>query len=40
MLYKLKELECLEKICERVGSISVGGENILNELKGILSCNT
>jgi len=36
-LYKLKELEYLERICDRVGSISVGGGNILNELKGILS---
>ena len=36
-LYKLKELEHLEKICERVGNISVGGGNMLTELKEILS---
>ena len=35
-LYKLKELEYLEKICERVGNISVGGGNLLSELRGIL----
>jgi regulator of protease activity HflC (stomatin/prohibitin superfamily) len=36
-LYKLKELEYLEKICDKVGSISVGGGNILSELRNILS---
>ena len=36
-LYKLKELEYLERICERVGNISVGGGNLLAELKEILS---
>lgn len=36
-LYKLKELEYLENICERVGSISVGGGNLLGELREILS---
>ncbi len=36
-LYKLKELEYLEKICDRVGSISVGGGNLLSELREILS---
>lgn len=36
-LYKLKELECLEKICENVGSISVsGGTDLLSQLTKIL----
>lgn len=36
-LYKLKELEYLEKICDKVGSISVGGGSLLNELQKILN---
>ena len=36
-LYKLKELEYLEKIFDKVGNISVGGGNLLTELRGILS---
>ena len=36
-LYKLKELEYLERICDRVGGISVGGGNLLSELREILS---
>ena len=36
-LYKLKKLEYLEKICDRVGNISVGGGNLLGELREILS---
>ena len=36
-LYKLKELEYLEKICDRVGSISVGGGNLLTELGGLFA---
>ena len=32
ILYKLKELEYLEKICDKVGSISVGGGNLLAEI--------
>ncbi len=36
-LYKLKELEYLEKICDKVGSISVGGGNLLTELQKIVS---
>ena len=37
MLYKLKELEYLEKICENVGSISVnGGTDLLSQLTHIL----
>jgi len=36
-LYKLKELEYLEKICDRVGNISVGGGNLLGELREIMS---
>ncbi|MDR1835320.1 MAG: slipin family protein [Fusobacteriaceae bacterium] len=36
-LYKLKELEYLEKICENVGSISVtGGADLLTQLSQIL----
>lgn len=36
-LYKLKELEYLEKICDKVGSISVGGGNLLDGLQKIMS---
>ena len=36
-LYKLKELEYVERICENVGSINLGGnENILTQLAGII----
>lgn len=36
-LYKLKELECLEKICENVGNITVsGGTDLLSQLTKIL----
>ena len=37
ILYKLKELEYLEKICDKVGNISVGGGNLLGELRDIVS---
>lgn len=36
-LYKLKKLEYLEKICDKVGTISVGGGNLLSELQKIVS---
>ena len=36
-LYKLKELEYLERICDKVGSISVGGGNLLSQLRELLS---
>lgn len=37
-LFKLKELEYLEKICDKVGTISVsGGNGILEQLKEIMS---
>jgi regulator of protease activity HflC (stomatin/prohibitin superfamily) len=36
-LYKLKEHEYLEKICDKVGSISVGGGSLLTELQKIIS---
>jgi regulator of protease activity HflC (stomatin/prohibitin superfamily) len=36
-LYKLKELEYLERICEKVGNISVGSGDLLGELREILS---
>jgi len=35
-LYKLKELEYLEKICDKVGTISVGGSDLLGELRAIM----
>ena len=35
-LYKLKELEYLERICDRIGHISVSGnDNILEQLSGL-----
>lgn len=37
VLYRLKELEYLERICDKVGSISVnGGGNILEQLAGMV----
>ncbi len=36
-LYKLKELEYLEKICDKVGNISVGNGNLLSQLGDILA---
>ncbi len=36
-LYKLKEMECLERICDKVGTISVGGGDLLGQLKGLLT---
>jgi len=35
-LYKLKELEYLEKICDKVGSVSICGGNLLAELRAIV----
>lgn len=36
-LYKLKELECLERICAQVGSINVaGGGALLEQLKALM----
>lgn len=36
-LYKLKELECLERICAQVGNINVnGGGALIEQLKGLL----
>lgn len=35
-LYRLKELEFLEWICERIGSISVIGGNFLEQLNALL----
>ncbi len=35
-LYKLKELEYLEKICENVGNLSVSGGDLLAQLRAIL----
>jgi len=40
-LYKLKELEYVERICENVGNISLNGNgNILSQLTGILNGNS
>jgi len=36
-LYKLKELEYIEKICDKVGNISVGNGNLLGQLSDILA---
>jgi len=36
-LYKLKELEYMEKICDKVESISVSGGNLLHELRTIFN---
>ena len=35
-LYKLKELEFLEKICDKVGNISLGGGGVLKSLRDLL----
>ncbi|MDR2736538.1 MAG: slipin family protein [Gracilibacteraceae bacterium] len=35
-LYKLKELEYLERICDKVGNISVGNGNLLQQLSDLL----
>ncbi len=39
-LYKLKELEYLEKICDKVGNISVGSGNLLGQLGEILTAKS
>ncbi|CAM4415905.1 slipin family protein [Paenibacillus alkaliterrae] len=40
-LYRLKELEFLEKICEKIGTISLtGGGNLLEQLNSLLSVRT
>ena len=36
-LYKLKELEYLERICERVGNISVGSGDLLEQLAKVMN---
>lgn len=39
-LYRLKELEFLEKICDRIGNISLmGGGNLLEQLNALLETN-
>ncbi len=35
-LYKLKEMECLERICAQVGNIQVGGVDLLEQLRGLV----
>lgn len=39
-LYKLKELEYMERICDKVGSISVGNGNLLGQLGELLYTRT
>lgn len=40
-LYKLKELEYIEKICDKVGNISIsGGNNLLSQLNELLCQNS
>jgi regulator of protease activity HflC (stomatin/prohibitin superfamily) len=40
-LYKLKELEYLERICDKVGSIQVSGaSNLLDQLRAIMKVST
>jgi len=40
-LYKLKELEYIERICENVGNINLNGNaDVLTQLTGILRGNT
>ncbi len=36
ILYRLKELEMIERICEKVGSINVGSTNLLENLETIV----
>ena len=38
-LYKLKELEYIERICENVGQINISGGDILSQITGILRGN-
>lgn len=39
-LYKLKELEYVERICGKVGNINInGGSDVLSQLTGMLSSN-
>jgi hypothetical protein len=39
-LYRLKELEFLEKICDKIGNISLmGGVGLLEQLNALLSSN-
>ena len=40
-LYKLKELEYIERICENVGNINLNGSgDVLTQLTGILRGDT
>lgn len=38
-LYRLKELEYIERICENVGNINLGGGDMLTQLAGIIGGN-
>ena len=38
ILYRLKELEMMERIFEKVGSINVSGSNVLESLEQIMGC--
>jgi hypothetical protein len=35
-LYKLKELEYIERICENVGNINLSGGDLLGQLSAVL----
>lgn len=37
ILYRLKELEYLERICDKVGNISVGGSDLLGQLRELIA---
>ncbi|MCL2053553.1 MAG: slipin family protein [Oscillospiraceae bacterium] len=37
LLYKLKEMEYIERICDKAGSISLGGNNVLEELRRLVA---
>ncbi|HCC08052.1 MAG TPA: peptidase [Clostridiales bacterium] len=40
-LYKLKELEYLERICDKIGNVSLhGGSSLLNELNSLIGSNS
>ncbi len=40
MLFKLKEMEYVEKIAEKIGEITVAGNgNVIEQLKDIFSVN-
>lgn len=40
ILYRLKEMEYIERICEKVGNISIDGNNVLESLRRLVSSKT